>query len=688
MSLSRKIVIKVAVPMLVLFVIIFAMLNNSLQSYVRKSEQNILAEKAESIEYQIRNDLDKISQVIMDAECFIMGSFDDSEKILGSLTSLSAQFPDTNGFYAGFEDGRYIDGGGWEPEEGWDARTRDWYLDGKKAGGRIFYTEPYLDSNTGLTCISITKAFNDPRGRFAGVISFDYYFNLIQAIIEGKIKEEQTGFIVNDKAAFVYHKDYSVEESINRIEGGKYSDFSRDITSGNLSFTPREFLGDRYYFTSSKVSGTDWHLVFGITKAEMEKSSRRIMNNLLIGFALLFLILLGLIFMLLNKSIKPLRNTAVSFKDISAGNADLTKRLDALQTKDEISDVVGGFNQFVEKLQNIVSGIKDSNGTLIQMDKKLQTCTGNTASSINTIIGTINDVGKQIMLQSQNVEETSGAVDMISQNVDVLDRTVRNQSESVSQASSAVEEMIGNITSVNTSVSRMYQSFEEFNQQAQTGVKVQGEVDLYVKQIIEQSKMLQEANTVIASIAAQTNLLAMNAAIESAHAGEAGKGFGVVADEIRKLSETSSSQSKTIGDQLTNISQTIQNIVDGASSSSKIFNSVSEKIQFTSELVRQIKAAMDEQEIGSKQILDSLRTMSEATSDVQTSSEAIIRQKTEISRKVSSLLDTTSRISSSVESMGSGAQEIEQTGKMLSDISQKMKDSIDVIGGQIDEFKV
>lgn len=687
MSLSQKIVIKVAIPTLILFCTIFIVLNNSLQSYVKKSQNELLMEKAESIQVQIKEELDIISQCIKDAECVINEEFDSTEIIEKVLTELSKQFPDTNGFYAGFEDGRYVDGGGWVPDEGWDARTRDWYADGKKAGGAVFYTEPYLDAQTGLTCISITKAFNDPNGKFAGVIAFDYYFNIIQSLIESKLQGTQSGFIINESSAFVYHKEYSVEEKLNKISNGKYKNFASEIISNKLKFESREFLGNKYYFTATNIIGTNWYLIFGITKSEMEMNSRKIMSILFIGFIALFAILISLILVSIRKSIKPLKNTAVSFQDISKGNADLTKRLEEL-SNDEIGDVVKGFNEFIAKLQNIVSGIKDSNGNLTKVDKDLQNCTQNTEVSISDILGTINDVGQQILLQAQNVEETSSAVETISQNVDILDKTVSNQSDSVAQASSAVEEMIGNITSVNNSVSRMYKSFEEFNQQAQTGVEVQAQVDTFVQQIIEQSKMLQEANSVIASIAAQTNLLAMNAAIESAHAGEAGKGFSVVADEIRKLSETSSSQSKTIGIQLKNISQTIQNIVEGASSSSEIFKSVTEKIQFTSELVRQIKSAMDEQEIGSKQILDSLKVMSEATSDVQNSSEAIIQQKTEISQKVAGLLDTTEKIKSSVEYMGEGAQQIETTGKLLADISSKMQDSISIIGEQINEFKI
>ena len=151
---------------------------------------------------------------------------------------------------------------------------------------------------------------------------------------------------------------------------------------------------------------------------------------------------------------------------------------------------------------------------------------------------------------------------------------IRQQADGVTQASSAVEEMIGNIQSVNASVDKMASSFAQLEQQSREGQQKQAAVNEKILQIEEKSKTLQEANQAIASIASQTNLLAMNAAIEAAHAGEAGKGFAVVADEIRKLSETSTAQSKTIGEQLKSIQTSIIEVVTGSQESSKAFTSV------------------------------------------------------------------------------------------------------------------
>ncbi len=433
--------------------------------------------------------------------------------------------------------------------------------------------------------------------------------------------------------------------------------------------------------------GTNWTVLcaapISAYNAELNLISRSLISGSIL--AVIIALIVGLISIRLL--VLPLKNIRLAIDDIATGNADLTNRIPH-KTNDEIGKVVQGFNTFIEKLQVIISGLKDSKDTITSVGKELEATTRETSDSINEIIANIGGVSNQISAQTMSVNETAGAVNEIASNIESLERMIENQSNGILQASSAVEQMMGNINSVNTSVDRMAESFVSLSASASSGAEKQMNATELMQQIKDQSETLQEANSAIAAIAEQTNLLAMNAAIEAAHAGDAGKGFSVVADEIRKLSETSTEQSRTIGDQLNAIQQSIENVFHASNESNAAFQTVNDKISETDQIVRQIKSAMEEQAEGSKQIGEALHLMNDSTAEVRVASREMSEGNKQILSEIQKLQNTTLSMNSSMEEMASGAQVITNTGAALSAISDKVNATITEIGNQVDQFKV
>ena len=384
---------------------------------------------------------------------------------------------------------------------------------------------------------------------------------------------------------------------------------------------------------------------------------------------------------------KRINNVTVFLADLASGDADLTKRCN-LYVRDEIGALIINFDEFMDKLQEIVKTLKESKADLGISGENLEAGTQDTSSSITEILANIDSIHNQITNQGQSVETTNSSVQHISSAITDLDSLIEDQSSSVTQASAAVEEMIGNINSVNKSVEKMSASFKALEDNAEIGFSKQEDVNEKVRQIEGQSEMLQEANTAISDIAEQTNLLAMNAAIEAAHAGESGKGFAVVADEIRKLSETSSEQSKRIGEQLGKIMSSIIEVVGSSNEASTALNEVSNRIKETDELVIQIHSAMEEQNEGSKQIMEALRHLNSSTSEVRNSSHDMNDRNAQIVRDMGVLAEATEMITTSMEEMAVGARKINETGVTLSEISDQVKVAIGKIGSQVDLFKV
>ena len=208
--------------------------------------------------------------------------------------------------------------------------------------------------------------------------------------------------------------------------------------------------------------------------------------------------------------------------------------------------------------------------------------------------------------------------------VQTLATAARDMTESVSTSSSAVEEMIANINSINSILEHNAESvglLDGATRKGMTGIENVAEL---VSKIEENSNGLSEMSSVIQKIASQTNLLAMNAAIEAAHAGNSGRGFAVVADEIRKLAENSGSEARKISDVLKNVKQLIDATFKDTGDVQKEF---SEVVQLSGTVVEQeqtVRRAISEQNEGGKQLLQAVGSMRELTQTVKERTEKLL----------------------------------------------------------------
>jgi methyl-accepting chemotaxis protein len=214
------------------------------------------------------------------------------------------------------------------------------------------------------------------------------------------------------------------------------------------------------------------------------------------------------------------------------------------------------------------------------------------------------------------------------------------------------------------------------------------EVSTDIQEIARQSEGLLEINAVMENIASQTNLLSMNAAIEAAHAGEAGKGFAVVADEIRKLAESSGEQSKTIGTVLKKIKESIDKITKSTYSVLNKFGAIDDGVKTVSEQTENIRNAMEEQSVGSQQILEVIGQLNEITGMVKGGSTEMLEGSKEIITEGRNLEMATQEITNGMNEMATGADQINIAVNRVNEISGQNKDNIDVLVKEVSRFKV
>ena len=348
--------------------------------------------------------------------------------------------------------------------------------------------------------------------------------------------------------------------------------------------------------------------------------------SIVIGLALL-LFFLRFIFSRLNKIVAILH-------EISLGEGDLTRRL-KVDRGDEIGELSGYFNLTVDKIKNLVGTIKYKVNALAVTGYELSANMEKASAAVYKISAKMEHIKElESMLAAEN-ERANDALDLIKASIDALHESVGEQADSVNTSSSAIEEMTASIRSVTRTLAentKNVATLAETAEQGKTGLQTVVEK---IQEIARDSEGLLEINSVMDNIASQTNLLSMNAAIEAAHAGESGKGFAVVAGEIRKLAESSANQSKSTAAMLKKITASIDSITKSSNDVFARFQAIDAGMKAVLDYEHNMRHAMEEQEIGGQQIIESVSRLREISLTVKDGSENLSASRDELIERTS-----------------------------------------------------
>ena len=567
----------------------------------------------------------------------------------------------------------------------------EWFQ--KSIQGEFFLSTPYSSFKDGSLVCTIAAPIYGKNKTIIGTIATVYdglkIYETIRNIKIGETGEvyilDKDGVTIADhNVALIYSQENTylksqTDKNLKSVGAFEYKAVQSTV-SGTGSYEYEGAIKDAAF---AKIPTTGWTIITTDYRQRYMVAIRLI----IIIDTILVIVVVCIIFGVSLGLSRSLQKTADALKEIAQGTGDLTVSL-PLKGKDELTDIARYFNETIGKIAGAIRSIGTSASDMEVVGANLASNMLETASAIRQITATTETVKEKMTNQAASVTETAATVEEIIRTVKHLNSSIEMQAGSVAQSSSSIEQMVANIASIGKTLGKTEQIIKSFVSATGDGKATLVTSNTVTQKIAEESGSLMEASNVIQHIASQTNLLAMNAAIEAAHAGEAGKGFAVVADEIRKLSEDSAMQGKTITVTLKSLTAEIETL----SASSKI---VEEKFNVIFELAEQVKsmsdiltAAMREQEHGSKEILSAIKNINIATTEVQAGSEEMLRGGEGAVREMHNLDELTRLITDSMNEMASGAIQINNAVQEVNTITQKNKQSIEKLVNEVGKFKV
>jgi methyl-accepting chemotaxis protein len=485
-----------------------------------------------------------------------------------------------------------------------------------------------------------------------------------------------TGYVymINSQGTVICHPDTDlVYNQYNPITGVQedpslrsLASFFEGILNNSGEVAEYTFGGKSLIGANARVPNTDWILVGTIERDEFFFEINQMLIKTLVIAGVAALIAVFILILVLNVSlIRPIK--AIVAAAISLANMEFDIDIPR-DRKDEIGDVQRAFNTIRDELKKTLTDINNEHMGQKNISGNLHISIKESSDGLGVIARNMESVQNKTDTQMESVVQTADSVEGIIKHIHSLENAVDIQAETISHSSESIEQMAKDIDSVRTVVRQAHETTGNLSQSSGAGRKMLNNLTEELTRIADQSVFLEKANAALVNIAAQTNILAMNAAIEAAHAGEAGRGFAVVAGEVRSLAELSNKESTSISNEIKNMRNGIEKIrMVSAETVDTLGNMFTEVTDMQASLDT-VNTAVEAQASNGTKVLNALSSLRETTDQVRIGSDEIQKESDAIHKVVEDLKNISRDVNDSILDVQKASKKIAAS----LDIAQKI----------------